>query len=99
MSRICAAAALSMAAACGLPDGEYFGKIPEPDPDHITWCNSGEPEYLDPALASSTTDLKPIYAMFDGLTEYGLDGLPVPSLATSWELKSPGVWRLRASSW
>jgi oligopeptide transport system substrate-binding protein len=85
-TRICAAAAVSMAFACGLPDGEYFGKIPEPDPDHITWCNSSEPEYLDPALASSTTDLKPIYAMFDGLTEYGLDGLPEPSLATSWDI-------------
>ena len=85
-SRICAVAAALLAAACGLPEGEYFGKIPEPDPDHLTWCNSGEPEYLDPALASSTTDLKPIYAMFDGLTEYGLDGLPVPSLATSWDI-------------
>ena len=73
--------------ACGLPDGEYFGKVKDdPDPSHIVWCNSGEPEYLDPALASSTTDLKPVYAMFDGLTEYGLDGLPEKSVATSWEI-------------
>jgi oligopeptide transport system substrate-binding protein len=73
--------------ACGLPDGEYFGKVKDdPDPSHIVWCNSGEPEYLDPALASSTTDLKPVYAMFDGLTEYGLDGLPEKSLATSWDI-------------
>jgi oligopeptide transport system substrate-binding protein len=74
-------------AACGLPDGEYFGKVKDdPDPDHIIWCNSGEPEYLDPALASSTTDNKPVYAMFDGLTEYGLDGLPEKSVATSWDI-------------
>ncbi len=72
---------------CGLPDGEYFGKVrDDPDPDHIVWCNSGEPEYLDPALASSTTDLKPVYAMFDGLTEYGLDGLPEKSVVTSWQI-------------
>ena len=79
--------AMLLVSACGLPDGEYFGKVKDdPDPSHIVWCNSGEPEYLDPALASSTTDLKPVYAMFDGLTEYGLDGLPEKSVATSWDI-------------
>ena len=85
--RLSLAPVLALSAACGLPDGEYFGKVKgDPDPDHIIWCNSGEPEYLDPALASSTTDLKPVYAMFDGLTEYGLDGLPEKSVATSWDI-------------
>jgi oligopeptide transport system substrate-binding protein len=79
------AAGLALA-GCGLPEGEYFGRVPEPDPTHLRYCNSGEPEYLDPALASSTTDMKPIYAMFDGLTDFDPDGLPMPSVATRWDI-------------
>lgn len=79
-------AAAALICACGLPDGDYFGKIPDPDPQHLRFCNAGEPEYLDPAMAASTTDLKVIYAMFDGLAEYGLQGHPTPSLATSWDI-------------
>ncbi len=72
-------------AGCALPDGEWFGAVPTPDPTHFRWCNSGEPEYIDPLLASSTTDLKVVYALFDGLTSYGPDGRPMPSLAERWE--------------
>jgi oligopeptide transport system substrate-binding protein len=72
--------------ACGLPEGEYFGRVPEPDPDRMILCNLGEPEYLDPALATGVPDLKPIYALFDGLTDYDLDGFPVPSVARSWDI-------------
>ncbi len=74
-------------AGCGLPGGDYFGKVdPEPDPTHLRWCNSGEPEFLDPALVASTTGLPLVYALFDGLTDYNLQGLPEPSLATHWEI-------------
>jgi len=74
------------ASACGLPDGTYFGKVPDdPDPTHLRFCNSGEPEYLDPALVTSTTGMKLVYAMFAGLTDYNAQGLPEPSVATRWE--------------
>ena len=76
-----------VAAGCGLPDGEYFGTVPAvTDPGHFRWCNSGQPESLDPGQASSTTATPLVHAMFDGLTIYGNDGLPEPSLATSWEI-------------
>ena len=76
-----------VAAGCGLPDGEYFGTVPAvKDPGHFRWCNSGQPESLDPGQASSTTATPLIHAMFDGLMIYGNDGLPEPSLATSWEI-------------
>lgn len=74
-------------AACGLPDGAYFGRVPEvSEPRHLRYCNSGEPEAIDPALASTTTAMKITYTLFDGLTIYDKDGLPEPSLATSWEI-------------
>jgi oligopeptide transport system substrate-binding protein len=79
-------AVLILLAACGLPDGEYFGRVAEPDPEHLTFCNSGEPEYLDPAMATGTTDINPIDAMFDGLTDHDMNGFPEPSAATSWEI-------------
>ncbi|MEZ4365373.1 MAG: peptide ABC transporter substrate-binding protein [Kofleriaceae bacterium] len=56
------------------------------DPRHLRWCNSGEPESLDPALATTTTSLKLVYALFDGLTTHDKNGLPQPSLATSWDI-------------
>lgn len=73
-------------AGCGLPDGDYFGHVPEPDPTHMRFCNSGEPEFIDPALNTSTTGTKILYAQFAGLTDHDLDGLPEPSIATRWEV-------------
>jgi len=93
MVRLAAAAALSVLAACGVPDTEYFGVVPEvKDPRHLRWCNSGEPEALDPSAASSTTSVKLVYALFDGLTSYDKDGMARPSLATSWDI-SPDLRR------
>ena len=82
-----AALPLLLAAACGLPEGEYFGKVPEPDPTHFRFCNSGEPEYVDPALATDTASTPLVYLMFSGLADWGSDfaGSPVPDLATHWE--------------
>jgi oligopeptide transport system substrate-binding protein len=76
------------AAGCGLPDTEYFGRVPDVRTrgQHLRFCNSGEPESLDPATSSSTTAMKPVYLLFDGLTDYDPNGLPEPSLATSWDV-------------
>lgn len=74
-------------AGCGLPEGDYFGKVDStPDPTHLRFCNSGEPEYVDPALVTSTTGLPVTYVLFDGLTDHDLNGLPEPSLASHWDI-------------
>jgi ABC-type oligopeptide transport system substrate-binding subunit len=77
----------SLGLGCGLPETTYFGDVPAVrDPKHLRWCNSGEPESLDPAMASTTTAMPLVYAMFDGLTDHDLNGLPRPSLATHWDI-------------
>ncbi len=82
-----AAVSAVLIAGCGLPSGDYFGTVDEhPDPTHLRWCNSGEPEYVDTGLVTSTAGLKMAYALFDGLTSHNLEGLPEPSLATSWTI-------------
>jgi ABC-type transport system substrate-binding protein len=76
---------------CGPPDGDYFGRVPgadQIDPVHFRWCSQGEPDHLDPTLAWSTASWQLVFALFDGLTTYGADGLPVPGLATHWEIAS-----------
>ncbi|MGE0546579.1 MAG: peptide ABC transporter substrate-binding protein [Kofleriaceae bacterium] len=80
------ACVLIVVAGCSLPDGDYFGRVDQIEPGHLRWCNQGEPGRLDPALASSTTATPLVHALFDALTTYGPDGLPVASLATSWEI-------------
>ena len=72
---------------CSLPEGDYFGRTPDTlDPTHFRWCNQGEPDHLDPTLASSTASSQLVATLFDGLTTYGPDGLPAASLATHWEI-------------
>lgn len=76
-----------VALGCRPPDGDYFGRVPDAiDASHVRWCNQGEPDHLDPTLASSTASSQLAVALFDGLTVYGPDGLPAPSLATRWEI-------------
>ena len=79
--------ALGAAPSCGLPDSEYFGPVPAVrDPRHLRWCNSGEPDSLDPAEGQSTTVTPLMHAVFDGLTRYGDDGLSEASLAIHWDI-------------
>jgi oligopeptide transport system substrate-binding protein len=66
--------------------GDTYGRVPTPDPTHLTVCSLGDPETLDPARASSAPDLKIVFELFDGLTTFDRDGLPVPSLAERWEV-------------
>lgn len=80
-------ALIALVTACGLPEGDYFGRLDgRVDPAHFRWCNQGAPDHLDPARASSTVSTPLIAAMYAGLTTYGPDGNPVPSLATRWEI-------------
>ncbi|HSK01086.1 MAG TPA: ABC transporter substrate-binding protein, partial [Kofleriaceae bacterium] len=80
-------ALLVLAAACGLPEGDYFGRLDgRVDPSHVRWCNQAEPDHLDPARASSAASAPLVSALFAGLTTYGPDGNPVPSLATRWDI-------------
>jgi ABC-type oligopeptide transport system substrate-binding subunit len=85
-----ASIALVACAACSLPEGDYFGAVPDVHdrPHHLRYCNSGEPDSIDPALGNSVNATYVMFALFDGLTLYGMDGLPEPSLATSWEESS-----------
>ena len=76
----------ALLAACGLPDGDYFGRTDRAEPGHFRWCNSGEPDHLDPVTASSTVSSPILSMLFDALATYGPDGLPVPSLAERWEI-------------
>ena len=76
-----------MAVGCGLSEGTYFGKVStDLDPGHLRWCNSGEPQYLDPALVSSTTGIPIVEAMFAGLTDYDKDAALESSIATRWDI-------------
>lgn len=83
-----AAAVAVVLAGCGLPDGDYFGKVPDVHgrTGYLRFCNQGEPDSLDPAMATTTTALPIVYSMFDGLALYDKDGMPAPSLATSWDV-------------
>jgi len=86
--RAASLAALALAAGCGIGDGDYFGRVDRAVPGHLRWCNSGEPEYLDPALVTSTTGIPVVEAMFDGLANHGPDAAPVPGLATDWDISA-----------
>ncbi|MBP9207631.1 MAG: peptide ABC transporter substrate-binding protein [Kofleriaceae bacterium] len=82
---VVASLAALITTSCGMPEGDYFGRVPDisgRNPRHLRWCNSGEPESMDPAQASTTTAMKLLYSMFDGLMVYDQKGLPTPSLAT-----------------
>jgi oligopeptide transport system substrate-binding protein len=85
VSSICALAWV----ACGLPDTPYFGHVPEvTEPRHLRYCNQGEPEDLDPTMASTTIGVRLVQQMFDGLVVYDLEGKPVPGIASSWEVSA-----------
>ncbi len=74
-----------LSAGCGLPEGDYFGRM-DPEPGHLRFCNSNEPEWIDPGLVTSTTGIPLALSLFDGLTEFDMKGLPEPSLATHWDI-------------
>ncbi|HET6614170.1 MAG TPA: ABC transporter substrate-binding protein, partial [Kofleriaceae bacterium] len=78
---------------CGMPQGDYFGTVDkDPDPSNFRWCNSGEPEYIDPALSTSTSGIPLVNSMWAGLAEVQQNGLPKLTIATSVE-RSPDLRR------
>lgn len=84
-------AAVLGTASCSLPEGDFFGQVAsKPDPSTIRFCNSGEPEFVDPALVTSTTGSPLMRLMFAGLADYGpdIEGTSIPSLAESWEISA-----------
>lgn len=85
---VVALASLATATSCKIADGEYFGRVDRFDPEVMRFCNSGEPEYVDPALVTSTTGTPLARLMFAGLAEYGPDmaGSAQPSIATHWDI-------------
>ncbi|MEZ4361228.1 MAG: peptide ABC transporter substrate-binding protein [Kofleriaceae bacterium] len=90
-------------AACGPPDTRYFGHVePVSEPGHLRYCNQGEPEQLDPTLATTTVAVRLVHQMFEGLVIYDLDGKPVPGLASSWEASADQrrfTFHLRPARW
>lgn len=73
-------------ASCSIQKEEWFGQLKDdPDPTHLRICNSGEPEFWDPGLATTTTDLPIVYTLFDGLTAWDENGLPELSMARDWK--------------
>lgn len=84
---LCAVAALW--GACELPDTPYFGHVrPVEDPRHLRYCNQGEPEELDPTMATTTVAVRLVHQLFDGLMVHDLEGKPVPSLARELRISS-----------
>jgi oligopeptide transport system substrate-binding protein len=69
------------------------------DPVTLNWNLGGEPETLDPALATDQASLDSVANLFIGLTRYDPStGAVLPSLATGWEVSSDGLiytFRLR----
>jgi oligopeptide transport system substrate-binding protein len=84
--RLALVALLVGAGSCSIPEEEWFGKIADPDPDHFTLCNFDEPDSIDPGIGTATNAMTVMYQLFDGLTAWDPQSLPMPSLATSWDI-------------
>jgi oligopeptide transport system substrate-binding protein len=62
------------------------------DPITLDWNLGGEPETLDPALATDRASLDSVANLFVGLTRYDpATGAVQPYLATSWDVSSDGL--------
>ncbi|HVV00273.1 MAG TPA: peptide ABC transporter substrate-binding protein [Verrucomicrobiae bacterium] len=69
----------------GLP---LVGCHREPRAD-ITIINGNEPESLDPAIVTGSSEMRITKALFEGLVRLeGTHGRPVPALADHWEISS-----------
>jgi oligopeptide transport system substrate-binding protein len=53
--------------------------------------NGAEPESLDPAIVTGQADMRPVLALFEGLTRYNpTNAFPMPGLAERWEISPDG---------
>jgi oligopeptide transport system substrate-binding protein len=70
---------------CGLPEEEYFGRIPEPDSSHLRWC-LGDPQSLDPARYELAIEDELFTNLYDVLLRPDARVRPKPALAKSWHV-------------
>jgi oligopeptide transport system substrate-binding protein len=61
-----------------------------------------EPQTLDPAKSTGIPEMNVHLAMLEGLTRIGIDGKPVPGIASSWDISQDGMtytFHLRKTKW
>src|SRR6266404_895039 len=61
----------------------------EPRADLVI-INAAEPETLDPAILTGQPDMRAANAIFEGLTRLDAKAVPVPGLASNWEISPDG---------
>jgi len=61
----------------------------EPRADLVV-INAAEPETLDPAILTGQPDMRAANAIFEGLTRLDPRAVPVPGLASHWEISPDG---------
>ena len=67
------------------------GCIRRAPPADLTIINNVEPESLDPAIIVAQADMRPVSAMFEGLTRLEpVKARAVPGLAQSWDISPDG---------
>ena len=71
-------------------------------PDTLLRGNAGEPQTLDPSLASAITEAEIIGDLMVGLFQVDPDARPVPGMAVKWETSPDGLrwtFHLREAQW
>ncbi len=61
----------------------------EPRADLVV-INAAEPETLDPAILTGQPDMRAANAIFEGLTRLDAKAVPVPGLASNWDISPDG---------
>jgi oligopeptide transport system substrate-binding protein len=68
----------------------------------LEYGNGGDPQSLDPQIATTVGEAAILRELFDGMFTDGPDGSPLPGVAQSWETSADGlVWtfHLRPEKW
>ena len=68
----------------------------------LEYGNGGDPQSLDPQIATTTNEAAILRELFDGMFTDGPSGEPIPGVAQSWQTSSDGlVWtfHLRPETW
>lgn len=76
---------------------------PAPKDKQIARYNDGtEPETIDPAMSTGIPEANIELSVFEGLTRIGPGDIPVPGIASKWEISKDGkvyTFHLRKSKW
>jgi oligopeptide transport system substrate-binding protein len=82
-------AAVSLGCSVAASNSVYFGKVIPPQGQVMRYVTGSESETLDPQVGTSAPDARIYAALYEGLVEYDpKTTLPIPAIATSWELNS-----------